>query len=154
MKKNNLHKDRLCLPDLYYNSADITKFINVMMLSGKKIVARKLIYNTFNYIFKKTKKNPLYIFSVSIDNVSPMVEIKKKKISNGMQTIYSEIRNFKRISLAMRMIKRSSRLRKEKYMFLRLGNEIIEGFERRSKISKKRGNFKKISNSNKFYHKK
>ncbi|ASS47026.1 30S ribosomal protein S7p (S5e) [Candidatus Nasuia deltocephalinicola] len=149
--KNNIRKNRIYYPDLYYNSIEISKFINVIMFSGKKIVARNIVYNAFNYIFKKLKKNPLYVFSVSIDNISPMMEVKKKKKFGGIQTIFSEIRNFKRISLAMRMLKNSSRTRKEKYMYLRLGNEIIEGFERRSKISKKRGDLNKFSNSNKSY---
>lgn len=149
--KKKYHKERFFYPDLFYNSIEISKFINVMMISGKKIIARKLIYNTFNYIFKKMKKNPLYIFSVAVDNVSPMMEIRKKKVSSGIHTSFIEIRNVKRISLAMRLIKKASRSRSEKYMYLRLGNEIIEGFEKKSKIYKKRSDFKKFSGLNKSY---
>lgn len=137
MKLNKNLKKRVYIPDLFYNSSDVSKFINVMMISGKKIIARKLIYNTFNYILKKTNKNPLYIFSIAIDNVSPMVEIKTKRVASGVQNLILEMRNSKRISLSMKIIKKSSMIRSEKFMYLRLANEIIDSFYKRNKDSKK-----------------
>lgn len=146
MKLNRNLKKRIYIPDLFYNSSDVSKFINVMMVSGKKIIARKLVYNAFNYILKKTNKNPLYIFSVAIDNVSPMVEIKTKKVATGTQNLILEMRNSKRISLSMKIIKKSSLIRSEKFMYLRLANEIIDSFEKKNKDLKK----KIINKKNKF----
>lgn len=143
MKLNKNLKKRIYIPDLFYNSSDVSKFINVMMVSGKKIIARKIVYNAFNYILKKLNKDPLYVFSIAIDNVSPMVEIKTKRVATGVQNLILEMRNSKRISLSMKIIKKSSIIRSEKFMYLRLANEIIDSFEKKNKDLKKKNIVKK-----------
>lgn len=151
IKLNRNLKKRIFIPDIFYNSSDVTKFINVMMVSGKKMISRKLVYNTFNYILKKTNKDPLYVFSVAIDNVSPMADVKIKRVAGGTQNFLVEIRNSKRISISMKIIKKAALLRPENFMYLRLGNEIIDSFYKRNKTFKKKNNNKKVFNSNNSY---
>lgn len=149
-KKKKIY--RYIFPDRIFNSIEISKFINIIMISGNKNKSSNILYKTFEYIKNITKKNPLKIFSKAINNISPMLEIKSKKIGNYNTLVPIEISDSRRITLSMRWLKNISRNRKEKKMYLKLGNEIIEAYNKKGLCFKKKYDLQKVSNSNKSYN--
>ncbi len=139
-------------PDVFYNNIDIEKFINIIMLSGKKTIARNIVYKAFNYISKNFNKNPIKIFSIALDNTAPMIESKIKKSSGIKRNYFIDIKKYRRKSLSMRWIKKYSKLRKEKFMYLKLANEIIDASKKRGESVKKRESVHKLYNSKKNYN--
>ncbi|WP_259286106.1 30S ribosomal protein S7 [Candidatus Nasuia deltocephalinicola] len=143
---------RKIYPDVFYNNIDIEKFINIIMISGKKTIARNIVYKAFNYIEKNFHKNPIKIFSLALDNVAPMIESKIKKISGIKRNYFIDIKKYRRKSLSMRWIKNYSKLRREKFMYLKLAHEIIDAFKKRGESVKKRESVHKLYTSKKNYN--
>ncbi len=143
---------RKIYPDVFYNNTDIEKFINIIMLSGKKTIARNIVYKAFNYIKKKFNKNPIKMFSTALDNVAPMMESKIKKSSGIKRNFFVDIKKYRRKSLSMRWIKKYSKLRKEKFMYLRLAYEIIDASKKKGESVKKRESIHKLYTLKKNYN--
>lgn len=143
---------RKIYPDIFYNDIDIEKFINIIMFSGKKTVARNIVYKALNYIYKKNNKNPIKVFSTALDNVAPMIESKTKKIAGVKRNYFIDIKKYRRKSLSMRWIKKYSKLRNEKFMYLKLANEIIDASKKKGESVKKRESIHKLYISKKNYN--
>ncbi|WP_259286531.1 30S ribosomal protein S7 [Candidatus Nasuia deltocephalinicola] len=155
LKKMSRKKKRVfrkIYPDIFYNNIDIEKFINIIMISGKKTIARNIVYKAFNYIGKNLNKNPIKIFSTALDNAAPMIESKIKKSSGVKRNYFIDIKRYRRKSLSMRWIKKYSKLRKEKYMYLKLAHEIIDASKKRGESVKKRESVHKLYTSKKNYN--
>jgi len=140
---------REILPDPKFGSVDLSKFMNVVMESGKKAVAERIIYGALEQIEKKANKDPLEIFMVAINNVKPMVEVKSRRVGGANYQVPVEVRPVRRMALAMRWLKDSARKRGEKSMSARLANELLEASEGRCGAMKKRDEVHRMAEANK-----
>ena len=117
---------REILPDPKYGNVELSKFMNVIMEGGKKAVAERIIYGALQQIEQKSGKDPLELFSVAINNVKPMVEVKSRRVGGANYQVPVEVRPVRRLALSMRWLKEAARKRGEKSMALRLANELLE----------------------------
>ncbi|MCX7813935.1 MULTISPECIES: 30S ribosomal protein S7 [Tepidimonas] len=142
---------REILPDPKYGNVELSKFMNVIMESGKKAVAERIVYGALEHIEKKTGKDPLEIFATAINNVKPIVEVKSRRVGGANYQVPVEVRPVRRQALAMRWIKQAARKRSEKSMALRLANELIEATEGRGGAMKKRDEVHRMAEANKAF---
>ncbi len=142
---------REILPDPKFGSVDLSKFMNVVMESGKKAVAERIIYGALEQIEKKANKDPLEVFMVAINNVKPMVEVKSRRVGGANYQVPVEVRPVRRMALAMRWLKDSARKRGEKSMSARLANELLEASEGRGGAMKKRDEVHRMAEANKAF---
>jgi small subunit ribosomal protein S7 len=139
------------LPDPKFGSVDLSKFMNVIMESGKKAVAERIIYGALEQVESKAKKDPLEVFMVAINNVKPMVEVKSRRVGGANYQVPVEVRPVRRMALAMRWLKESARKRGEKSMASRLANELLEASEGRGGAMKKRDEVHRMAEANKAF---
>ncbi len=142
---------REILPDPKYSNADVTKFINVIMLDGKKAVAERIVYGALAQIESKSGKNPLEVFTSAISNVKPMVEVKSRRVGGANYQVPVEVRPVRRMALAMRWLREAAKKRGEKSMPLRLAGELIEAAEGRGGAMKKREEVHRMADANKAF---
>jgi small subunit ribosomal protein S7 len=139
------------LPDPKFGSVDLSKFMNVIMESGKKAVAERIIYGALDQVEKKVGKDPLEVFMVALNNVKPMVEVKSRRVGGANYQVPVEVRPVRRMALAMRWLKESARKRGEKSMAQRLANELLEAVEGRGGAMKKRDEVHRMAEANKAF---
>ena len=139
------------LPDPKFGSVDLSKFMNVIMESGKKAVAERIIYGALEQVEKKIGKDPLEVFMVALNNVKPMVEVKSRRVGGANYQVPVEVRPVRRMALAMRWLKESARKRGEKSMAQRLANELLEAVEGRGGAMKKRDEVHRMAEANKAF---
>jgi small subunit ribosomal protein S7 len=142
---------REILPDPKFGSVDLSKFMNVVMESGKKAVAERIIYGALEQVEQKTGKDPLEVFTVALNNVKPMVEVKSRRVGGANYQVPVEVRPVRRMALAMRWLKESARKRSEKSMAQRLANELLEASEGRGGAMKKRDEVHRMAEANKAF---
>ncbi|MDT8999903.1 30S ribosomal protein S7 [Paucibacter sp. APW11] len=142
---------REILPDPKFGNVDLSKFMNVVMESGKKAVAERIIYGALEQIEKKVGKDPLEVFIVALNNVKPMVEVKSRRVGGANYQVPVEVRPVRRMALAMRWLKESARKRGEKSMAQRLANELLEAAEGRGGAMKKRDEVHRMAEANKAF---
>ena len=142
---------REILPDPKFGSVDLSKFMNVIMESGKKAVAERIIYGALEQVEKKVGKDPLEVFMVALNNVKPMVEVKSRRVGGANYQVPVEVRPVRRMALAMRWLKESARKRGEKSMAQRLANELMEATEGRGGAMKKRDEVHRMAEANKAF---
>ena len=142
---------REILPDPKFGSVDLSKFMNVIMESGKKAVAERIIYGALDQVEKKIGKDPLEVFMVALNNVKPMVEVKPRRVGGANYQVPVEVRPVRRMALAMRWLKESARKRGEKSMAQRLANELLEASEGRGGAMKKRDEVHRMAEANKAF---
>jgi small subunit ribosomal protein S7 len=139
------------LPDPKFNSVDLSKFMNVIMESGKKAIAERIIYGALDQVEKKSGKDPLEIFVTALNNIKPMVEVKSRRVGGANYQVPVEVRPVRRVALAMRWLKESARKRGEKSMAQRLANELLEAVEGRGGAMKKRDEVHRMAEANKAF---
>ena len=142
---------REILPDPKFGSVDLSKFMNVIMESGKKAVAERIIYGALEQVEKKAAKDPLEVFITALNNVKPMVEVKSRRFGGANYQVPVEVRPVRRVALAMRWLKESARKRGEKSMAARLANELLEASEGRGGAMKKRDEVHRMAEANKAF---
>ncbi|XAH24146.1 30S ribosomal protein S7 [Xylophilus sp. GW821-FHT01B05] len=143
---------REILPDPKYGNVELSKFMNVIMEGGKKAVAERIIYGALDLIEKKNPdKDPLEAFTVAINNVKPMVEVKSRRVGGANYQVPVEVRPVRRLALSMRWIKEAARKRGEKSMAQRLANELLEATEGRGGAMKKRDEVHRMAEANKAF---
>src|SRR5919206_831514 len=129
---------REILPDPKFGSVDLSKFMNVIMESGKKAVAEAIIYGALDQVEKKANRDPLEVFLTALNNVKPLVEVKSRRVGGANYQVPVEVRPVRRVALAMRWIRDAARGRGEKSMQARLASELSEAAEGRGGAMKKR----------------
>ncbi|MFN9709175.1 MAG: 30S ribosomal protein S7 [Burkholderiales bacterium] len=139
------------LPDPKFGSIDLSKFMNVIMESGKKAIAERIVYGALELVEKKLSKDPLEIFTVALNNIKPLVEVKSRRVGGANYQVPVEVRPLRRNALAMRWLKDSARKRGEKSMVQRLANEIMEAIEGRGGAMKKRDEVHRMAEANKAF---
>lgn len=139
------------LPDPKFGNQDVSKFVNVLMSSGKKSVAERIIYGAFSQIESKSGKNPLEVFALAVSNVKPLVEVKSRRVGGANYQVPVEVRPARRLALSMRWIREAARKRSEKSMGQRLAAELIEAAEGRGAAMKKREEVHRMAEANKAF---
>ncbi|WP_077036608.1 30S ribosomal protein S7 [Pelomonas sp. KK5] len=142
---------REILPDPKFGNVDLSKFMNVIMESGKKAVAERIIYGALEQIEAKAGKDPVEVFMIALNNVKPMVEVKSRRVGGANYQVPVEVRPVRRMALAMRWLKESARKRGEKSMAQRLANELLEASEGRGGAMKKRDEVHRMAEANKAF---
>ena len=139
-------------PDMVYNSVKVEKFINYVMERGKKNTARKIVYGSFDVIKEKTNtKNPLEVFDLALKNAGPTVEVRSRRVGGANYQVPREVRQERRLALAMRWILSSAKSKKGSPMYKRLAEEIIAASQGEGEAVKRRENTHKMAEANKAF---
>ncbi len=138
-------------PEPIYNSTSLAKFINYIMLDGKKTLAQGIVYDAFDIIKEKTKKEPLEVFEAAIKNVSPTLEVKGRRIGGANYQVPIEVRGERRFNLASRWIIEISRGKKGTSMAQRLANELMQAANKEGDSMKKREDVHRMAEANKAF---
>lgn len=139
-------------PDIMYNSQKLAKFINNIMLDGKKETARKAVYKAFEIIKEKTgNPNPLEVFDTALKNAGPTVEVRSRRIGGANYQVPREVRPERRLALAMRWIIDAARSKKGSPIHEKLAEELILASKNEGSAIKKRDDTHKMAESNKAF---
>jgi small subunit ribosomal protein S7 len=151
MPRRRVVAQRTILPDPKFGDEMVAKFINVVMKSGKKSVAERIVYGALDRIAEKTKSEALDVFGKAIDNVRPVVEVKSRRVGGSTYQVPVEVRPVRRNALAMRWLVDAARKRGEKSMGLRLAGEILDAYENKGTAIKKREDVHRMAEANKAF---
>ncbi len=152
MSRRRMVARRAILPDPKFNSGLLAKFVNMLMVDGKKSIAEKIVYGALDRVGEHTAEGgPLQALEKALDNVRPMVEVKSRRVGGATYQVPVEVRSVRRNSLAMRWIIDAARKRSEKSMQLRLAGEIREAAEKRGTAVKKREDTHRMAEANKAF---
>ena len=139
------------LPDPVYHSKTVTKFINKVMLSGKKSVAQRVVYDAFETIREKTGQDPLEVFETALRNVMPVLEVKARRVGGANYQVPVEVRADRRMTLGIRWLVGYARLRGEKTMDARLSAELMDAANNTGAAIKKKEDTHKMAEANKAF---
>ncbi|MDR2173409.1 MAG: 30S ribosomal protein S7 [Burkholderiales bacterium] len=142
---------REILADPKFASVEVAKFVNVLMTSGKKSVAERIIYGAFANISEKSGKDPLEVFVTALSNAKPMVEVKSRRVGGANFQVPVEVRPSRRSALAMRWLREAARKRGEKSMDARLAGELLDASENRGGAVKKREEVHRMAEANRAF---
>lgn len=142
---------REILPDPKFGNQEVAKFVNVLMTRGKKSVAERILYGAFDSIKTKSGKDPLDVFSLAVQNVKPMVEVKSRRVGGANYQVPVEVRPVRRAALSMRWLREAAQKRGEKSMGTRLAGELLEASEGRGGAMKKREEVHRMAEANKAF---
>ena len=142
---------RKVFPDPQYWDRTVAKFINALMLNGKKSIAEKILYGSFDVIEHRTKEEPLRIFKKAIENIKPSVEVKSRRVGGSTYQVPIEIRGERRTALAFRWIIQYARQRHEKSMAEKLAAELMDAAAGRGNTVKKKDDTHRMAEANKAF---
>jgi len=151
MSRRSEAPKREVLPDPKYGSVKLAKFINILMLDGKKAVAERVIYGALDVIHEKGSSDPLETLEAALENVSPAVEVKSRRVGGATYQVPVEVRPVRRSALAMRWVIDAARKRGEKSMMLKLAGELSDAAEKRGAAVKKRDDVHRMAEANKAF---
>ena len=144
-------KKRALLPDPKFKDLVLSKFMNNLMLDGKKSVSEKIVYGAFDEIENKMKRPPLEVFHEALDNIKPSVEVRSRRVGGATYQVPVEVRPQRREALAIRWLIKASRDRNEKTMKDRLASELIDAVNTRGSAVKKKEDTHKMAEANKAF---
>ena len=139
------------LPDPMYNSKVVTKLVNQIMLDGKKGIAQGIVYGAFDIIKNKTGSDAMSVFTKGLENISPMLEVKARRVGGATYQVPMEIRADRRQTLAIRWLTQYARKRSEKNMDERLAGELMDAFNNTGSSVKKKEEMHKMAEANKAF---
>jgi small subunit ribosomal protein S7 len=142
---------RVILPDPKFGNLVLAKFVNMIMMSGKKAVAEKIVYGALDRMTEKGSDEPVNMLEKALDNVSPSVEVKSRRVGGATYQVPVEVRHSRRQTLAMRWIIDAARKRGEKSMQLKLAGELMDAAENRGSAVKKREDTHRMADANKAF---
>ena len=151
MPRRHVVGQRKILPDPKFGSELLAKFINVVMVDGKKSVSEAIVYGALDIIAEKTKKDHLVIFEEALDHIRPTVEVKSRRVGGSTYQVPGEVRTVRRNALAMRWLVEAARSRGEKSMAQRLANELLDAAENKGTAVKKREDVHRMAEANKAF---
>jgi len=150
-RKNAKIKTPQVVPDPVYNSRLVSKFVNHMMLDGKKSTAQKIFYSALETVGEKGGDEPLKLFKKAIDNVRPSVEVKSRRVGGSTYQVPVEVYPKRKTSLALRWLVEAARKRGEKTMGARLAGEVLDASAGRGAAVKKREDTHRMAEANKAF---
>lgn len=142
---------REVLSDPIFNSKIVTKLINTIMLDGKKSTAERILYSAFEIVKEKTNEDPLLVFQKAVENVTPLLEVRTRRIGGTNYQVPSEVSARRKQTLALRWLINYARIRTEKTMDVKLANEIIEASKGTGGAVKKKEDTHKMAEANKAF---
>lgn len=151
MPRRRVVAQRVILPDPKYKDESVAKFINTLMLNGKKSIAERVMYGALDLVARRTRKDPLEVFEAALENVRPQVEVRSRRVGGATYQVPVEVRPLRRSALAMRWLVDAARKRGEKSMGGRLAAELIEASESRGAAAKRREDTHRMAEANKAF---
>mgnify|MGYP001254946089 FL=1 len=151
MSRRHAAEKREVLPDAKFNDLVVTKFMNALMLDGKKSVAERIVYGAFDIINSKSGQEPVRVFHEALDNVKPSVEVRSRRVGGATYQVPVEVRSDRRQALAIRWLIEMSRKRSENTMVERLSAELVDAANNRGAAVKKREDTHKMAEANKAF---
>jgi small subunit ribosomal protein S7 len=151
MPRRRVVEKRKILADPKFQDRLVAKFINDLMRQGKKSTAEQICYGAFDQVEAKLKDDPLKVFKKALDNVKPVVEVKSRRVGGATYQVPVEVRQDRRVALAMRWLIEYSRNRGEKTMMEKLAGEIMDAASNRGNAVKKREDTHKMAEANKAF---
>lgn len=142
---------RVVEPDLKYDNVYVAMFINRLMRSGKKSVASRLLYDSFDMIEERSKKPPLEVFEQALDNVKPQVEVKPRRVGGSTYQVPVPVSSSRQISLAMRWLLTAARARGGRSMAEKLANELMDAATNQGAAVKKRDDTHRMADANRAF---
>ncbi len=151
MPRRRAAEKREVLPDAKFGDIVLTKFINCLMLQGKKSVAERIVYGALATIERRTGQEPIKVFHEALDNVKPTVEVRSRRVGGATYQVPVEVRIDRRQALAIRWIIDAVRARNENTMVERLSNELMDAANNRGNAVKKREDTHRMAEANKAF---
>lgn len=151
MPRSRFLGQREVLPDVRYRDKLVGKFINTLMINGKKSTTERICYGAFDVIQEKTGGDPLKVFRVAVDNVKPIVEVKSRRVGGASYQVPVEIRPARRVSLALRWLSEFARTRSGKSMREKLAAELLDASNNTGAAVKKREDVHRMAEANKAF---
>jgi len=151
MPRRRRAQERKILPDPKYKSNLVAKFINGMMLDGKRSIAEHIFYDAMDIIEKKTKEDPVSVFNQAMENAAPILEVKSRRVGGATYQVPIEVRDKRRKTLAIRWLVLYSRQRSEKTMAEKLANELMAAYKKEGTTIKKREDTHRMAEANKAF---
>ncbi|MBL0446419.1 30S ribosomal protein S7 [Aeromonas jandaei] len=151
MPRRRVVGQRKILPDPKFGSELLAKFVNVVMVDGKKSVAEAIVYGALDIIATKSGKEHLAVFEEALDNIRPAVEVKSRRVGGATYQVPVEVRPVRRNALAMRWLVDASRKRGEKSMAQRLAGELLDAADNKGSSVKKREDVHRMAEANKAF---
>ncbi len=144
-------KKRITLPDPKYNDVLVTRFVNNMMLAGKKSIAFSAFYKAMDIVTEKTKEDCIEVWKKALENVTPKVEVKSRRIGGATFQIPSEIRPSRKMSIGMKALIKFARKRHEKTMSEKLAGEILSAYKEEGSAFKRKEETHRMADANKAF---
>ncbi|MCF6233560.1 MAG: 30S ribosomal protein S7 [Rhodobacteraceae bacterium] len=151
MSRRHAAEKREVLPDAKFGDRILTKFMNNLMVDGKKSIAERIVYNAMDRVETKIKRAPLEVFHEALENIEPSVEVKSRRVGGATYQVPVEVRPERRQALAIRWLINASRTRNEKTMEERLAGELMDAVQSRGSAVKKREDTHKMAEANKAF---
>jgi small subunit ribosomal protein S7 len=151
MPRRRVITKRDVLPDPKYGNVTLAKFMNHVMVDGKKSVAERIVYGALALVGEKTKEDPVKVFDEALDKIAPAVEVKARRVGGATYQVPVEVRTSRRMALAMRWLVEYSRNRNEKSMPQRLANELLDAALGKGGAVKKREDVHRMAEANKAF---
>ena len=151
MSRRHAAEKREVLPDAKYGDRVVTKFMNNLMIDGKKSVAETIVYSALERVESRLKRAPVEVFHEALDNVKPAVEVRSRRVGGATYQVPVEVRTERREALAIRWLIKASRARNEHTMEERLAGELLDAANMRGSAVKKREDTHKMADANKAF---
>ncbi len=151
MPRRRVVAKREVLPDPKYGNVTLAKFMNHVMVSGKKSVAEGIVYGALEEVKTKLNRDPIEVFDEALDNIAPLVEVKSRRVGGATYQVPVEVRPSRRVALAMRWLVDASRNRGEKSMPRRLAGELIDASQGKGNAVRKREDVHRMAEANKAF---
>lgn len=151
MPRRRVAAKREILPDPKFGSERLAKFMNHLMIGGKKSVAERIVYGALDKVAERSNEEPLEIFDKALESIQPMVEVKSRRVGGATYQVPVEVRPSRRQALAMRWLADAARRRGEKTMVLRLAGEMLDAAEGKGSAVKKREDVHRMAEANKAF---
>ncbi|HEY0212756.1 MAG TPA: 30S ribosomal protein S7 [Paenirhodobacter sp.] len=151
MSRRHAAEKREVLPDAKYGDRVLTKFMNNLMVDGKKSVAERIVYNAFERVEAKAKREPVEVFHEALDNIKPSVEVRSRRVGGATYQVPVEVRPTRREALAIRWLITAAKNRNEHTMEERLAGELLDAMNSRGSAVKKREDTHKMADANKAF---
>ena len=151
MSRRHAAEKRQVLPDPKFKDTVLSKFMNQIMLDGKKSTAERIVYGAFDLVETRARRNPLEIFHDALENVAPSVEVRSRRVGGATYQVPVEVRTERRQALAIRWLARAARSRNENTMRERLAGELMDASQGRGTAVKKREDTHKMAEANKAF---
>ena len=151
MSRRHAAEKREVLPDAKFGDKVLTKFMNNLMIDGKKSVAERIVYNAFDRVEEKLKRAPVEVFHEALDNIKPALEVRSRRVGGATYQVPVEVRPERREALAIRWLITAARGRPETTMSARLSGELMDAANNRGNAVKKREDTHRMADANRAF---